>query len=55
MNERTIAERRQKYELICNPAKIFVETAFEEDSMEQIIQQKTMLSKHINYSVLKTR
>lgn len=37
MNERTIAERRQKYELICNPAKIFVETAFEEDSMEQII------------------
>ena len=34
MNERTIAERQPKYELILNPVTTFVETAFEQDSLE---------------------
>jgi hypothetical protein len=34
MNEKTIAERRSKYEMIRDPVKCFVETAFEQDSLE---------------------
>lgn len=33
LSERTIAQRRMKYELICDPVKVFVETAFVEDSI----------------------
>jgi putative DNA primase/helicase len=34
MNQKTIAQRRSKYEMISNPVKCFVETAFEQDSLE---------------------
>jgi hypothetical protein len=56
INERTMAERRQKYELILNPVKIFVETAFDEASVESSdFTTKDRPFKHINYFVRRTR
>ena len=44
MNEKTIAERRAKYEMISNPVKCFVETAFDQDSLENDFTTKDMTS-----------